>query len=232
MFKFLSLLVLSVCLLYGCVFYWPGIFFNSRLEHGSYTMVSRSPAPVSAESFMETALSKLKNSPLSAEGQKFEVYVAATAGQYAFFAPFCRKDFACLHPFKDIIFMAPADFEKGLVASPLDPKNTFALEKLLAREAVMLQMRWKMGSLTYAMAGDWKKDGYSEHVISLDDNTHHPEDICQGDAASDPDRAPYLYRLVVEYMMDEDKLGLDEVLFKDRDPAPVIKILKDRHCAK
>ena len=232
MFKFFGLSVMAVCLIYGCVLFWPGVFFKSRFEHESFVIVSRSQTPATAECFMDRALYKIKNSPLSVEGQKFEIYAAASAGEYAFFAPFCRGDYACLHPFKDIIFMAPADFEKGAVALPQGAKNPISLEKLLAREAVRLQMRWKMGTLSYALAGSWKKDGYAEHVVSLDDNERRPEEICEGDAAGDPDRAPYLYRLVVEYMAAEDHIVSDDILTKDRDPEPVIKILKSRYCNK
>ncbi|HAH31565.1 MAG TPA: hypothetical protein DCL44_04560 [Elusimicrobia bacterium] len=231
MFKFLSLLVLAVCLTYGGILYQPGIFFDNRFERGSFVIVSRSPTPVSAELFMEKALDKLKNSQLYSEGRKFEVYVAASAEEYAFFAPFCRKAYACQHPFKDIIFMAPVNFEKGLVASPLDPKNKFALDKLLAREAVMLQMREKMGALTYAMAASWKKEGYSGQVIFSDDKESNPSDICKSDAASSPYYDSYLNKLVVEYMMAEEKMDLDDILFKDFDPEPIVKILKARYCS-
>jgi hypothetical protein len=230
MFKFFSLGVLAAAFIYGSILYWPGIFFNNRFERGNFVIVSRAQTPASAGSFAEKASNKLKNSQLSAEGQKFEVYAAASAGEYAFFAPFCRKDYACLHPFKDIIFMAPADFKKGLVASPLDSKNSLSLEKLLVREAVKLQIRLEMTPLAYIMAANWKKDGYAEHVASSGDNEPYTIDICRGDAASDPERAPYLYRLAVEYIMAEDKIGARDLLSTDLSVEPAIKTLKSRSC--
>ncbi|HCE98327.1 MAG: hypothetical protein A2X34_08120 [Elusimicrobia bacterium GWC2_51_8] len=230
MLKFFSLCVLAVAVGYCSVLYWPGIFFNNRFERGNFIMVSRSPIPDSAGSFAEKASYKLKTSQLSAEGQTFEVYAAASAGEYAFFAPFCRKDYACLHPLKDIIFMAPADFEKGLVASPLNSQNFLSLEKLLAREAVQLQIRREMTPLSYILADNWKKDGYAEHVASLGDYEPYSIDICRGDPASDPERAPYLYRLAVEYMMAEDKLSALDFIATDLSAGPAIKILKSRSC--
>ena len=230
MFKFPGLFILAAAGIYGSILYWPGIFFSNRLERGNFIIASRAQIPDSVGSFAEKASYKLKNSQLSAEGQKFEVYVTTSAGEYAFFAPFCRKDYACLHPFKDIIFMAPADFEKGLVASPLDSQNSLSLEKLLAREAVKLQIRLEMTPLAYILADNWKKDGYAEHVASSGDYEPYTIDICKGDAASDPERAPYLYRLAVEYIMAENKIGARDLLSTDLSVEPAIKTLKSRSC--
>ena len=230
MFKFFSLCVLAAAVIYGSILSFPGIFFNNRLERENFVIVSRAQIPAAAGSSAEKASYKLKNSQLSSEGQKFEVYTAASVGEYAFFAPFCRKDYACLHPFKDIIFMAPADFEKGLVASPLDAQNSLSLEKLLAREAVKLQIRQEMTPLAYVLADNWKKDGYAEHVASLGDEEPYTIDICKGDAASDPERASYLYRLAVEYIMAENKMGARELLSSDISVGPVIQSLKSHSC--
>jgi len=230
MFKFFSLCVLAAAALYGGVLYWPGVFFNNRLERGNFVIVSRSPVPDPAGNFADKAVVKLKNSQLYTEEQKIEVYVSATTGEYAFFAPFCRKEYACLHPLKNIVFMAPADFVKGQVASPLDPSNPIALENLLAREAVKLQIRKEMKPLAYIMADSWKKDGYADLVASYGDMEPFTVDICKGDAASDPAFLPYLHRRAVEYIMAENKIGARDLLNTDFDVEPAIKALKSLNC--
>jgi len=231
MSKYITLLALACVAAYGSAVYWPEFYFKNRREYGNFVIVSRSGVPPSAEKFVERASYRISKSELFRPGQKFEIYAADSPRQYAVFAPFCRGGYACIHPFKNMSFMAPADFERGVVASVKNPLKTASLENTMVHEAVKLQIRAMVRPLAYISMADWKKEGYGQYVAASDSDLQ-PSDICSPDAETNPDRSAYLYRLVMEYMLNEEKTSLQYILTTEVSPEAAIRTVKARYCGQ
>jgi len=229
MFKFLAYLVVLLSAAYGVATAYPGMFFSSSHAYKNITVYSHEPLEKGADDILSQVCEKISTDDFSDDGQKFAVYLTGGYGEYSFFAPFCRKDYACLHPLTGKLFMAPADFEKKRSYSSGDTSKGRPLDAVMTRVLVKAQIKEKMGDLNYFFLDDWKTEGYAEHIAGETEG-RDPLEICRENAASDPVLRHMEYRLIVELVRNDDMMGYPVLMKENYSFEGVEKRVKKKYC--
>lgn len=230
MFKFFAYLALILSVAYGVVMAYPGVLFPAGRDYKNITVYSHEPLKEGADELLGHVSEKISTDAFFDAGQKFNVYLTSGYGEYAFFAPSCRKDYACLHPLTGKVFVASADFEKKRSYSSGDESKGRPLDAVVTRALVKAQIKKKMGDLTYFSLGEWKTEGYAEHVAGETEGWD-PVEICQEKAADDPVRRHLKYRLIVELVNSEDRLDYPVLMKENYSYEGVEKRVKKKYCA-
>jgi hypothetical protein len=182
--------------IYGGFTFYPRVLFSGSCVYENISIYAHVPLTCDPEGVPSRISGAIAADAFFDPGQKFEIYLTGGYGEYRFFAPFCGKSYACLHPASNKVFVASADFDKNLAYGPELPGKRI-LENVIVHELVKAQLKNKLGPLKYAALQDWKKDGYADHVAKETEGENAP-DICGGDKQKNP-LAKYLeYRLVLE----------------------------------
>ncbi|MBU2575229.1 MAG: hypothetical protein KKH28_14260 [Elusimicrobia bacterium] len=229
MFKIFAYLVLILSAAYGAITVYPGMFFSSSHDYKNIAVYSHEPLKEGANGLLGQVSEKISAGEFFDAGQKFEVYLAGGYGEYALFTLFCRKDYACLHPLTGKLFLASADFEKKRSYISGDESKGRPLDAVLTRGLAKAQVREKMGGLTYFFLGEWKTEGYAEHVAGETEGWD-PAEICREKAANDPVLRHLKYRLIVELVSNEDRMGYPVLMKENYSYEGVEKRVKKRYC--
>lgn len=230
MVKLFLYAVLSVSVLYGFATYHPDMFFSGSHVYNNITLHGGGQLKENVDELLDRVEAKISADEFVGPGQKFDVYLASGYGKYAFFAPFCRKEYACVHPLTGRVFLASADFEKNTAYSSQDTTRGRPLDAVLTRELVKAQIKKTMGDLAYLSVSDWKKEGYAEHIAG-ETRDEAPSAICE----ENPARKEYLslleYRLMVETVKSENDVSYPALMKSNYGYDSVSKKVRQRHCS-
>ena len=219
--KFLFYCALLAGAAYCGVTFYPSVFFSSKYIYKNLTLYAHDPLSEPPDRLLSVISEKISADDFYDAGQNLEVYLVGSYGEYAFLAPSCRKDFACVHPLSDKVF----------IYRPRGGGIGRALESVITHELVKAQIKNKMGALNYFGMSDWRKEGYAEH-ITMETRHLNPSAFCTGDPGTDP-AIPYLEnRLIVEMLTTEDEIGYPVLMKQNYSHESVLSRVKQKYCGK
>jgi hypothetical protein len=169
------------------------------------------------------AAALIRRSELAVAGRREHVFVCNSIWLFRLFHLPPTRAFAYSVPFTDHVFVAAADFEKGLATRSGTDLNTRGLSSLMAHEITHGLIRYRLGLFRGARLADWVSEGYCEYVAQ--DSTFPVADGMRRVAAGldHPSRAYqyFLYRQMVAYLMDEQRLSFAQVVSRAPEYATV-----------
>jgi hypothetical protein len=227
--KFLFYCALSAAALYSGGVFYPAVFFSSKYVYKNLTLYTHAPIGGSSEKLLPAIYDKLAADDFYDAADNFEIYLAGNYKEYAFLAPFCRKDRSCAHPVTYKVFIASPDLGKNLAYGPSGGGIGRDLASVITHELVKVQIKNKMGALNNFFVSDWRKEGYAEH-IAMETRDLNPSDFCAGGTGSDP-ALPYLEnRLIVEMLKAEDEIDYTALMKANYSYESVRSRVKRRYC--
>ncbi len=229
--KFFFYLVLLAAAAYCGVMLYPAMFYSSNYTYENLTLYTHDPLSEPPDRLLSAIQEKIAASDFYEADQKFEVYLAGSYAEYAFLAPFCRKDPACAHPFGNKVFIASSDIVKNRVYQSGGGKIGRSLESVIIHELVKVQIKEYLGATKYYILSEWKSEGYAEH-IAMETRDLNPSDFCTAGAGRDP-VLPFLEnRLIVEQVTAEDRISYRALMEENYSYRSVRNNVERRYCGK
>ncbi len=209
--RFLFLCVLLAVVAYCGLTIYPVVLFSSKYDYKNLTLYTHDPLTKSPDRLLSDIYAKISADDFYDPGQNFEVYLTGSYKEYSFLAPFCRKEFACVHPINSKVFVVSADIDKNISYGPTGVGMGRVLESVIVHEIVKAQIKNKVGVLSYFGMSDWRKEGYAEHV-AMETRDMSSSAFCSRTPGADPALAYLESRLIVEMLKNEDEIGYPLVM--------------------
>lgn len=214
---------------YALLFFQPGLYFSRSLEYRNFRLHSRGQPPSGVEFALDHAVERLSGSELYAPEQRFDVYLAGSPAEFAFFTPLMKYPRVRLNPFNGAIFLASADFPADRLRREASETDYRPLGAVLAGAAARELARRSMEPLKYLFMSEWRLGGYAEK-ISGGSGLFNPPDICAG--REDPELQAFEYGLAVDLVLREENMGYRELLDKSYSYDLVRRRLKENVCGR
>ncbi|MDA8131085.1 MAG: hypothetical protein M0011_06225 [Elusimicrobia bacterium] len=207
--KFITLLLLGLLAVYGLLLAKPDLYFDRKLEHGSFVLHARGPLPDSPEAVLDDAEQAVAASDIYLQGSRFDVYLPSGPGQYKFFTPLLSGDYFRVGPFNGAIYLANADFTAKEARPYSGAEQRRSLRGVLVAAAVWDMVRLKVRPLTFFAMDKWMVRGYAE-MISGGTGEFAPQDACG--AASRPGLDDYRFGLMLDRVLKEENTVFNDLL--------------------
>ena len=229
--KLIFYCVLLAAAVYCAVTVHPAIFFGSSYTYKNLTLYTHDPLKEPPDKLLASVDEKISADEFHDAGQKFEIYLTGGSLEYAFLAPSCTDKFACAHPVTDKVFVAMPDIDKNLAYPPGGGGIGRDLAGVIVHEVAKVQLKNKLGSLTYFQLPEWKKEGYAEH-IAMETHEINSSDFCRAGSGEDP-ALPYLEnRLIVELVTAEDRISYPALMNENYSYDSVKPRVEERYCGR
>ncbi|MCK5582348.1 MAG: hypothetical protein KAI33_01080 [Elusimicrobiales bacterium] len=229
MFKYLIYAIIAICVAYGIILSYPGMFFKYNYEYNNMTVYSHEPLKGDIDNTINKVNKKIAQSELFNPDFKFRFYIVKSLGQYSFLTAFKGEDYFYVSPLNGNIFLVSADFEKKKSnCKNCDSKSERELDIIMACAATTDIIRQSHKFLKYITNSKWKYEAYGEYIAG-ETGYFEPKEICDK-SESNTWLKFYERKLVMEMLMIEDKLTFATVFDKNFSYEGVEKRLKKRHC--
>jgi hypothetical protein len=118
------------------------------------------------------------------------------------------------------IFINEADVAKDLVFRKAPAYNQRSLSEVVAHEVTHLLIREKFGYVKNITMPAWKKEGYSEYVSGGTTLDHASgAGLWKANPNNDRGYQYFKYYSLVKYLLDHDKLTVEELFTREVDRA-------------
>lgn len=221
-------LLLMSAAIYSVLLAKPDMYFNKRLDYREFTVRTRVPMNASeVEGTLESARERIAASELFKEGMKFDIYLPSSRGQFAFFTPLQKGDYARVSVLHGGIFLAAADFKSGEARKDPGDSKFRSLSSIVTVGAAWEMTRRKLRPLTYMFMHEWKVRGYGAVLAGLN-GEFSPADACA--ATGTPEQQDYRYRLMLDTVLKEEQIVYSDLLNRNFSYQNAELRLKKYHC--
>ena len=221
-FKFTSLSVSVLAVGYMLLLYFPQPLFGYSTEYGGFRVHSREPSGQELTAVLDNAELRLRRSPLYDSSLSRNIYLTDSFGMYALLSHKAYKSFANSVPFIDNIIVNKSDPAADCVFANREKNNSRSLSGVIAHEVTHLFIRQRYGTVAAILMPAWQSEGYCEYIardstITLNDGARLWRENPSDDAAY-----PYIkYLLMVKYLLEHEKMTVDELFTKPLDEKEV-----------
>jgi hypothetical protein len=209
----------TVLAAYGLMLVFPQFLFAHEVSHKNFKVYAREPLGENIKSVLEAADARLAKSPIY-DGETTErIFISDTYAFYTFLSPFQRKAFANTMPTVGNIRVGVIDANRDLVFRDSPDDNQRSLSGVIAHEVTHNLIRRRFGLISsYTSLPSWKDEGYCEYVagettISFEEGKRrwkeNPHDHSK--------YAYFKYHQMVKYLLDEEKISVEELFRRDFD---------------
>ena len=162
---------------------------------------------------------RLATSAVNNTGVKPKIFLTNSQGLYSLLSLYLGansfgKGFGVLPT--NNVFINEADVAKDLVFRRAPAFNQRSLSEVVAHEVTHLLVRKKFGYVKNVTMPAWKREGYAEYVsggTTLDYATG--ANMWKANPQNDRGYQYFKYYLMVKYLLDHDKLTVDELFTRD-----------------
>lgn len=226
-YAFYSLIAAYVLLL--C---FPQVLFAHQVTYKNFTVYSREPLDQNAYAMLDKVEARLATSPLNNDQVKPKIFLTNSQRLYSPLNLYVgANSFARALPVLPTsnIFVNEADVAKDQVYRHAAAYNSRGLSEVLAHEVTHLLVREKFGYFKNITMPAWKKEGYAEYVsggTTLD--TAEGTRLWKANPQNDRGYAYFKYYNLVKYLLEKDKISVEEFFTRDFDRAALeAKVLAD-----
>jgi hypothetical protein len=216
-------LVLILLLFYAGLLTYPQVLFGHCVTVSGITLYSRSPLPPQAAVSMSEAASLVARCDLAVPGRHERVFVCDTPWMFRLFHWARPEAFAYSMPLTDHVFIASADFARGLAIRRAPDFNTRSLSAVMAHEITHGLIRRRQGLFRAILIPDWVAEGYCDYVAQ-ESSFPEAEGLRRLTAYDDHPSMAYryfLYRKMVSYLIEQQHLSFDQIAARAGDYANV-----------
>ena len=223
---------LSFVAAYVLLLCFPQVLFAHQVTYKNFTVYSREPLDQNVYAMLDKVEARLVTSEINNTNVKPKIFLTNSQQLYSALSLYLGansfgKGFAVLPT--NNVFINEADVAKDLVFRKGPTFNQRSLSEVVAHEVTHLLVREKFGYVKNITMPAWKKEGYAEYVsggTTLDPLTG--AQMWKANPHNDRGYQYFKYYHLVKYVLEKDKLTVDELFTKDIDRAALeAKVLAD-----
>jgi hypothetical protein len=198
------------------IVFFPSPLFSHSIRIGRFDVHSDRPIPNAIHVVIAKAESRLATSPLFEDEHTFAIYIANDSWRMRVLYPLGNAGFGRSNLTTGYIALNRCDVKRDVcfrgAASPV--YNETSLSSVIAHECTHQLIRKKLGLIGAVRLPKWKNEGYCEYVSdapTVDENDGFRR-LAEGRPTSSPPAFRYFtYFVAVRYLLDQQKLTLDEL---------------------
>jgi hypothetical protein len=204
---------------YLLILAFPEPLFAHEYSYGAFHVFSRTPLDDRVRSPLDEIERRLRQSSLYRPGMVHRVFIAETAGRYAFLNGPYRGAMARNFELNDSIFVPRLDLETGEVVH-FDGRRG-PIVWIVGHEVVHSLIRKRVGLVAAWTLPRWKREGYPEYVasthgMSLEEGVHALDSslglsIIVKSGYSIP-RRYFESEMLWRYLLEVRRLGFEDVI--------------------
>ncbi|MGI9036298.1 MAG: hypothetical protein ACR2GD_09700 [Pyrinomonadaceae bacterium] len=218
-YKAVKYLLITVFTAYGLIIIFPQFLFAHEVSYKNFNVYARQPLDENVYRVLDAAEARLLKSPIYDKRQTEKIFISDSFSFYNLLSPTSRKSFANTLPGIGNIRINQSDIERDLVFRDAAEYNQRSLSGVIAHEVTHNLVRRKFGLLnSFVSLPKWKDEGYSEYVtgettLSFDEGVQ----LWKENQADDSKYNYFKYQQMVKYLLDDEKISVEELFTKDFD---------------
>ena len=211
----------SLVVAYIMLLCFPQVLFGHQASSGNLTVYSREPLDQNINTVLDRVQQRLATSPINSTDVKPKIFLT---NSFRFYSTLSLnvggnsfgKGFATLNT--NNVFINKSDAANDLVFRNAPERNHRSLSGVIAHEITHLLIRKRYGYLRSLTMPTWKKEGYAEYVAG-DSTLDYETGVRMWKANSQDDTGYqyFKYHLLVKYLLEHDKLSVDDLFNRDFD---------------
>jgi len=215
--KFFIYGLAGIFAIYIVLLIFPQVLFAHEVSYKNFNVYSRQPLDENIYKVLDSAEIRLEKSPLYDKDLTHKIFISDTFPLYAFLNPRGRGSFGNTTTGIGIM-INKADVPSDLVFRNAEQDNKRPLSDVIAHETTHLLIQNKLGLRKAFALPRWKAEGYCEYVagnttIGFEEGTRRWKDNPNDDSAY----LYFKYQQMVRYLLDDEKISVEELLTKDFD---------------
>jgi len=200
---------------------FPQALFAHEVEYKRFHVYSREPLSANLHKVLDDAEAKLAVSELNTPDVKPKIFLTNSTRLYAVVSLYVgANSFAKGYPLLPTtnVFVNKAGIDEDLVYRDAPQNNSRSLSGVIAHETAHFLVRKKLGYWGTFMLPTWKQEGYAEYVAGGSTLNYETGVKLWRENPRDGTGYQYFkYYMLVKYLLDHDKLSVDEFLHRDFD---------------
>jgi hypothetical protein len=216
------LLVLGLA--YGGLFAFPGVLFAHHVAHGAFEVWSDVSIDPAIGPVLDDAERLLAKSPLHDPAMRHHVYLCNTPNRWALLAPGNSGSFGVTYAIVGHSVLNRSDVASNVVFRDASKHDRRPLSAVIAHERMHALIARRYGTIGSRFLPDWKVEGYCEVVAggSSMDPAQGRKLIREGNYDGPGPMRYFRYRLMMQYLLEVEGRGVDEIMKGDFDEARVM----------
>src|SRR5262245_19464313 len=211
--------VTSVFAAYLLIVCFPQCLFAHEVTYKNFKVYSPEPLDQRLYKVVDDAEARLARSTIYDRGIDRRVFLTGSHGMYAFLSNKAFNSFANSVPFINNILINKSDVTDDWVFLNRPERNKRSLSGVIAHEVTHLSMRDKVGTLRASLMPTWKNEGYCEYIAGDSTITLEEGAKLWKENPNDDSKYRYIkYHMMVKYLLETEKLSIEEVFSRDFDP--------------
>ena len=209
----------SLAAAYVLLLCFPQVLFAHQVTYKNFTVYSRQPLDQNVYAMLDKVEARLATSEINNTQVRPKIFLTNSQRLYSLLSVYIGansfgKGFGVLPT--NNVFINEADVPKDLVYRHAPAFNQRSLSEVVAHEVTHLLVREKFGYVKNITTPAWKKEGYAEYVsggTTLDYATG--ANMWKANPQNDRGYQYFKYYLMVKYLLDHDRLTVDELFTRD-----------------
>ena len=229
-YRLVNYAVVGLFAAYFLTIAFPQYLFAYETSQGNVHVYSQQPLDENIGRVLDSAQARLVRSEIYNGDKERRVFLTGSHGFYTFFSNKAYRSFANSVPLFNNILVNRSDVAADRVYLDRPIRNNRSLSGVIAHEITHLLIRERYGVARSVLSiPTWKNEGYCEYIAV--DTTITFEDgvkLWREDPQDDSKYAYFKYHQMVKYLLDDEKISVDDLFTRDFD----LKELEARVFAK
>jgi len=230
-YRIFRYLLFAFVIAYLLLLCFPQVLFAHEISYGNFQVYSSEPMDQQINAVLDKVDARLATSGINTRAVKPKVFLTNNFTLYRVLSLFLDansfgKGFAALPT--ENIFINKSDLARDLVFRRAPANNQRSLSGVIAHETTHFLVRKRFGYWRNLTAPAWKREGYAEYVAggsTLDYETGVR--MWKANPKDDTGYQYFKYYLLVKYLLDQEKLTVDDLFNRDFDlPALEARVLR------
>lgn len=198
---------------------FPQYLFAHDISYKNFRVYSNQPLDGNIERVLDLAEARLEKSPIYDKELTERIFICDSFALYTFLSPTSRKAFANTLPVARNIRVGMVDASRDLVFRNDQGDNQRSLSGVIAHEVTHNLIRKKFGLInSFTSLPNWKDEGYCEYVAGETTVSFAEGARRWKENPNDESRYAYFkYHQMVKYLLDEEKISVEELFSRDFD---------------
>src|SRR5690349_22521369 len=223
LYRSLRYVFVSLAAAYVLLLCFPQVLFAHQVTYKNFTVYSREPLDQNVYAMLDKVEARLATSAINNTQVRPKIFLTNSQQLYSALSLYIGtnsfgKGFGILPT--NNVFINNADVARDLVFRKAPEFNQRSLSEVVAHKVTHLLVREKFGYVKNVTMPAWKREGYAEYVAggtTLDYATG--ANLWKANPQNDRGYQYFKYYMLVKYLMDHDKLTVEQLFTRDFDRA-------------
>lgn len=216
----------AVVAVYLAILMFPEMLFAHHLHHRNFHVYSETAIDPAIIPILDRAAALMARSALDDTAMEHRLFLCDGPLKRRFLTPMTRGAFGATYSglLGRNTILGRTDVAANRVFRDATLNNRRPLDAVIAHERIHALMGSHYGDLACLLMPTWKKEGYCEYIAGSPSFGIEEGKRLLREGRDDPS-GPFRYfqyTMMVKYLMDIEKLDLDEVVAREFDPAELL----------